>query len=427
MVSMNLKICLYEDKTYRNFFPLTHTRPVYFLRPGIEPIYHKVRRHFKDTELCLGVRDQLTPLLVEKERDIPINIVKRSADQDILFLNGRIRDYGNLAELIPQCRISTRFASDGQTVAVLLKSAEIESLPTIATPTDYGRHIAGMSDELPEADTTATVYNYCWDIMADIGARIRDDFAFLMKSAEAPQAVRVADGARLVGEREIYLGHGVRVNTGAIIDATDGPIYIGDNSQIDSMALLKGPCYIGPNTIVARGVIAGSSIGHTCRVGGEVEESIFHEYVNKHHEGFIGHGLVGAWVNFGALTTNSDLKNNYSVIRVSLDGEQVDTGSIKVGSFIGDHTKFGIGTLLTTGINIGTCCNIFGGTLITDKEVDSFRWGSTGSFVEHDFDKAMDTNKKVMARRNATLSANEVSALQSVFQKAISDDGTIGV
>ena len=210
-----------------------------------------------------------------------------------------------------------------------------------------------------------------------------------------------------------------------MLDETDGPIYIGDNSQVDSLAVIKGPCYIGPNTIVARGVIAGSSIGHTCRVGGEVEESIFHEYVNKHHEGFIGHSLVGAWVNFGALTTNSDLKNNYSVIRVSLEGKQIDTGSIKVGSFIGDHTKFGIGTLLTTGINIGTCSNIFGGMLIADKEVGSFQWGSSGSFVAHDFDKAMDTNKKVMGRRNCALSAHEVSVLQAVSQGGISDDGVM--
>ena len=424
---MNLKICLYEDKTYRNFYPLTLTRPVYLLRPGIEPLYNKVGRHFSDADLCLAVREQMAPLLAEREREMPVNIIKREADQDVLFLNGRIRDYGNLPELIPQCRISTLFTTENGTVALLLKAEEIEAVPAITTPSDYARHVEGKREELPEADTTATLYSYCWDIMADIGARIKEDFSYRMGSAGAPQAVRVADGAYLMNESDIYLGHGVRVNPGAILDASSGPVYIGDNSQIDSLAIVRGPCYIGPNTIVARGVISGSSIGHTCRVGGEVEESIFHEYVNKHHEGFIGHSVVGAWVNFGALTTNSDLKNNYSVIRVTLNGQQVDTGSIKVGSFIGDHTKFGIGTLLTTGINVGTCCNVFGGALISDKEVGSFRWGSSGSFVEHDFDKAMDTNRKVMSRRGATLSPNEVSALQSVFQNAISDDGVIGL
>jgi hypothetical protein len=147
--------------------------------------------------------------------------------------------------------------------------------------------------------------------------------------------------------------------------------------------------------------------------------------VNKYHAGFIGHGYVGSWVNFGAMTTNSDLKNNYGTIRVSVNGEQIDTGSIKVGSLIGDHTKFGIGTLLNTGINIGVSCNIFGGTLITDKEVPSFQWGSTGNYVDYRFDKAIETIRKAAERRNVTLTAQEEALLQAIAEGARSEQGII--
>lgn len=130
-------------------------------------------------------------------------------------------------------------------------------------------------------------------------------------------------------------------------------------------------------------------------------------YVNKHHAGFIGHSYVGQWVNFGAMTTNSDLKNNYSSVRVSLDGRLIDTGQKKIGAFIGDHTKFGIGTLLNTGVNIGVFCNIFGGSLVSDKEVASFSWGSSGSWSEHDFEKALETASRAQARRGCKFSSED--------------------
>jgi UDP-N-acetylglucosamine diphosphorylase/glucosamine-1-phosphate N-acetyltransferase len=203
-------------------------------------------------------------------------------------------------------------------------------------------------------------------------------------------------------------------------------VYIGANTRIEPQAALAGPCYIGPNSVVVAGKIAGSSIGHTCRVGGEVEECIFQAYVNKYHAGFVGHSYVGAWVNFGAMTTNSDLKNNYSNIRVSLGGESIDTGSIKVGSFIGDHTKFGIGTLLTTGIVIGVCSNVFGGGLVTDKEVPSFAWGTTGGYQPYKIEKALETVARTMQRRNIELTSHETALLRAIHTGKPSTAGCLG-
>jgi UDP-N-acetylglucosamine diphosphorylase/glucosamine-1-phosphate N-acetyltransferase len=191
------------------------------------------------------------------------------------------------------------------------------------------------------------------------------------------------------------------VAPGVIIDATEGPVIIERGAIIDPLTYIKGPVYIGPNCRIVGGKIReGCSFGPVCRVGGEVEESILLGYDNKYHEGFLGHAYLGEWVNLGAMTTNSDLKNNYSSISVMVNGNTVDTGRIKVGCFMGDHTKTGIGTLLNTGIVIGFSCNLYGGALFTDKSIKSFSWGTPGDIVEYKLEKAIQTAANSMRRRN---------------------------
>jgi UDP-N-acetylglucosamine diphosphorylase/glucosamine-1-phosphate N-acetyltransferase len=419
---MLLTVCFYEDETYKHFFPLTLLRPVYVLRAGIVPLFRRFERYFSADSVCLVSRDQIAPLLAETFRDHPVNIIKRG-ETDVLFINGRIRSYGDLPELAGQSRLSTIFTSNDEVAAVLFKVESLKAFPEIATQKEFQELYHRESANIPRSKTTATLYSYCWEIMADIEPEITADFEYLKASFPLPRNVKVHEGAFLVNQDNVFLGDGVEIHSGAVIDASNGPVYIGDNIRIEPHAAVVGPCFVGPNSVVLAGKITGSSIGHTCRVGGEVEESVFQAYVNKYHTGFIGHSYVGQWVNFGAMTTNSDLKNNYSSIRLTLNGELIDSGSIKVGSFIGDHTKFGIGTLLNTGINIGVCCNIFGGTLVTDKEVPSFSWGNSEKYERYEFEKALETVRKAAERRNHTLSDREASVLEAIFNDSLTDEG----
>lgn len=144
--------------------------------------------------------------------------------------------------------------------------------------------------------------------------------------------------------------------------------------------------------------------------------SIFLGYSNKYHEGFLGHSYAGEWVNLGALTTNSDLKNNYGNIKVFLNGKNIDTGLVKVGSMIGDHVKTGIGTLLNTGINIGFGSNLFGGGMIKEKFIPSFYWGGVQGFSEYEFGKMIDTAEKVIKRRNKKLTSKEKRLFSILFE-----------
>jgi UDP-N-acetylglucosamine diphosphorylase/glucosamine-1-phosphate N-acetyltransferase len=421
---MAIGICFYEDDKFHQFYPLTYLRPVCTLRAGIVPLFKRIERYFSGASICLAARNQIAPLVAEKHPDFPVNLIKRG-DEGVLFVNGRIRHYGDLPKQVKECKLTTVFKNDVETVAVLFQRDCVTSVPKLATPEEYVRLFQSEGEDILEFETTATLYNHSWEIMADIEAEIIADFDFLRAGIPQPAPGDIDEKAALVNQKDILLDNDVRAGPTAVIAASRGPVYIGANTRIEPQAAVYGPCYIGPNSIVVAGKISASSIGHTCRGGGEVEESIFHEYVNKYHAGFIGHSYVGPWVNFGAMTTNSDLKNNYSNIRVSLNGESIDTGSIKVGSFIGDHTKFGIGTLLNTGINIGVCCNLFGGTLIVDKEVPSFSWGNSERYETYRFEKAVETAQKSAGRRDCRLSEREITVLKAVFDDSQTSDGVL--
>ncbi len=419
---MAFTICFYEDDSLNNFYPLTYLRPVYLLRAGMIELFRRHNPLNDNSRVILTCRESLAQI-VSKNYDFPVNIIKRD-ESHVLFVNGRLKDWGDLASTLKQTNISTQFVtSKGETVAVLFRKELQGSLPPMITPKDFQYLYEKDCDMIPVTTTTASMYNYCWELVADLHEALTSDFECLKENHSVTKEYTISDGAYLVNKDNIILSKGVYLAPGAVIDATDGPVFIGENSKVDSHAAIYGPCFVGQDSRILAGKVSGSSIGPVCRVGGEVEESIFQSYVNKYHDGFIGHSYVGSWVNFGAMTTNSDLKNNYSNIRVSLNGNSIDTGLNKIGSFIGDHTKFGIGTLLNTGINIGVCCNVFGGGLITDKEIPSFKWGGNGSCIDYKFDKAIETAEVVMKRRGIEISEDEKVILEHLSMGITDLDG----
>lgn len=425
MTPMPLTVVIYEDSKVSQFGPVTLLRPAYLLRTGIFPNFQLVKRAFEEASVAFSARDHIAPIVAQHDKEIPVNIISRDdpATTDVLFVNGRLKSLGDLAEQVRKSILPAVYRSNGEAVAVLFKAEMLQSLPKLGTPQDYYNLFEKARAEIADFECSAELYNYPWEIVANITSAVRCDFELLRPQYEQLDRGRAHQMAVLINREDIIVEAGSTIAGGAILDASHGPIYIGANTKVEPQAAIYGPTYIGPNCVVVAGKVEGSSIGHTCRVGGEVEESVFQEYVNKYHAGFIGHSYVGAWVNFGAMTTNSDLKNNYSNIRVTVDGKSLDTGLIKVGSLIGDHTKFGIGTLLNTGINIGVCCNIFGGGLVTDKEVPSFHWGGTGNYVEYRWDKALETMRRSVERRNYTLTPQEERVLHEIADNRTSVEG----
>jgi UDP-N-acetylglucosamine diphosphorylase/glucosamine-1-phosphate N-acetyltransferase len=184
--------------------------------------------------------------------------------------------------------------------------------------------------------------------------------------------------------------------------------------HVRAFTRIAGPAYIGRGTTVLGGSLSTVSIGASCKVRGELEETIILGHTNKAHDGFIGHSYIGRWVNLGALTTNSDLKNNYSSVRVWTPSGEQDTGERKIGCFLGDHVKTAIGTLLNTGTIVGPGANLFG-TNMPPKHVRPFSWG--GGVAVHDLNRFLETARVVMQRRGESLTPGVERLMRALWRE----------
>jgi UDP-N-acetylglucosamine diphosphorylase/glucosamine-1-phosphate N-acetyltransferase len=219
----------------------------------------------------------------------------------------------------------------------------------------------------------------------------------------------------LIGPVEqIAVDRAARVDPFVVFDTTRGPISVDAGAVIQSFTRVEGPCHIGIGAQLFRAHIrGGTTIGPACRIGGEVEASILHGYVNKYHEGFLGHSYLCPWVNLGALSTSSDLKNDYSTVRVPLAGKMVDTEMVKVGCFIGDHTKTGLGSLFNTGSSIGVMCMILPGGELLPRHVPSFTAVWHGELADRmPLERSLAAARIAMQRRGVELTDSQERLLR---------------
>lgn len=223
------------------------------------------------------------------------------------------------------------------------------------------------------------------------------------------------DGIHRIGDGVVSLAPSAEIEAGVHVDVRGGPIRLEAGARVEGPARLTGPLWIGPESTVLGGSVGNASIGHRCLVRGEVTHAVLLGFVNKAHDGHMGHVLLGRWVNLGAFTTNSDLKNNYKSVRVWTPDGDVDTGEIKVGAFLGDHVKTGIGTLLNTGTVVGAGSNVYGGEM-PPTAVPPFSWGAGAELGEHRLEDFLATAHRVMARREQTLTPGVEQVLRTAWQ-----------
>ena len=238
-----------------------------------------------------------------------------------------------------------------------------------------------------------------WDLVARNGAHIERDFA---EAGIAEVTNRHLTAMALVGpSNRLRIHDTARIDPYTVFDTTNGPITLGPNVWVQPFTRIEGPCSIAADTQLFRANFRGCvTIGPNSRIGGEVEATIVHGHSNKYHEGFLGHAYVGEWVNLGAITSNSDLRNDYGEVSVPLQGDPIPTGQAKVGCFIGDHTRTGMGSMLNTGTAIGVMCNVLPAGILLPKHVPSFTAVLYGR-VEPGFtlEKVFETARTVMGRR----------------------------
>lgn len=237
-----------------------------------------------------------------------------------------------------------------------------------------------------------------WDLIKNLKEDLEEDLKALgsgIKGEVHPTAV-------IHNPDQVLIEKGAKLDAQAVLDARQGPIFIGEGTVVHPHALLRGPL----------------SIGRHCRVAGEVVHSVFLDYVNKGHYGFIGHSYVCSWVNLGAGTTNSNLKNNYGGVKVQVEGKPVDSGETFLGCFIGDHSKTAIGALIYTGCVIGVAANLFGQPFYK-KFVPSFSWG--GGKVAAKIEEVIETARAAMKRRGVEITAQDINLLKETYKQTASE------
>ena len=407
---MRLILLDISDEARSNFYPLALSRPLWELRCGFASLGEKLIARTGISDVACFVPDYMADSYRTKTA-YPVNDLSVLAGDDLLVVNPRVKAEGFDVPLGGPSEVGL----DKQNNVLYARIAK-DDLPRLPT-NDIGRFIAATREKLPNVSSNLPTWRYIWDLILANSEQITADFAAAGRNGiegtvEQPSAIRG-------GKKDIYIASGVTVHPMVVIDAENGPVYIDRDAQIQPFSRIEGPCYIGKNSILLGAKChEGNSIGPVCRIGGEMEESIIQGYSNKYHDGFLGHAYVGEWVNLGALTANSDLKNDYSSVSVILDGRRpINTGSTKVGSLIGDHAKTSIGTLLNTGSYVGAMTVIMATGKPLPKFIPSFAWFLEG-VVTKGFGKGKlyETAKTAMSRRNCQWSQPEQGMWDAVFE-----------
>ncbi|MGA2622812.1 MAG: GlmU family protein [Bacteroidota bacterium] len=412
-----MHICIFEDSHAKNFHPLTHLRPVYDLHCGTLSLRSRIEQFVPARRIVYHARPFLAGYIQEQRPSRPVNDFP---EDDTWFINGRLLMNQSVKKVIQHIRSEEKIFLAGNEVA--LACVRREHIRQITQPlrTEFlHRHVF---ESFPAEQLDCSLIQYPWELVAHNAAEIESDFRMSVKISRRKSAFgMVYKGAHLLNRKNISIGAESVVMPGAVLNAEKGPIIIGDCVTVMPNSFLEGPLYIGDHSLIKAGakIYHGTSIGPHCKVGGEVENSIVQSYSNKQHEGFLGHSYLGSWINIGADTNNSDLKNTYGSVKVVVNGKTVDTGMQFVGLTMGDHSKTGINMMFDTGTVVGISSNLYGAGL-PPKFVPSFSWGSPGSLSVFELEKSLEIARRMMARRDVRMSSAYETMMRHAF--AATDD-----
>ncbi len=399
-----------------NFYPLALSHPIWELRCGFSSLGKKLIDKVGANDVAYFVADYMADSYRAKAESAgsPVNDSSILNGDDLFIVDPRLKAESFDVAATPD-KIGSEVGLDEQGSLLYARIAKDDLVEF--SKDNINTFIAEAKAKLPNVRSALPTWQYIWDLILNNAEQITLDFAAagqygIEGTLEQPNAIRGS-------KKDVYIAPGAMVHPMVVIDAEHGPVYIDEDAEIHPFTRIEGPCYIGKKTtLFGAKCREGNSIGPFCRVGGEVEESIIQGYSNKYHDGFLGHAYVGEWVNLGAFTTNSDLKNDYSTVSVILDGRRaIDTGSVKVGSLIGDHVKTSIGTLFNTGSYVGPMALIMATGKPLPKFITSFAWFIEG-VVTKGFGKGKlyEMAKMAMSRRDCQWTKTEQTMWDAVFE-----------
>lgn len=380
---------LFDGNVRNQLLPFTFTRPVADIRVGILTIREKWEHllGFTTTTVTEDYLSEKYPFL-ELEKNI--------------FINASFLPSENLANIV-------KGLAENQ--AVFFEEEPIAFFTTEGQEVDFENF-----DIIPYSYKDILRIEHIWDIFSKNGEAINRDFEMLTKGRKSQP---IPEGVWIKNPQNIFIEEGAKIEF-CTLNASEGPVYIGKDTEIMEGALVRGPFALCEHATLKMGakIYANTTVGPHSKVGGEVNNSVIFGYSNKGHDGFLGNSVLGEWCNLGADTNNSNLKNNYAEVR--LWNYQTEgfarTGLQFCGLMMGDHSKCGINTMFNTGTVVGVSANIFGSGFPRNF-VPSFSWGGSGGFTTYKTDKAFEVAKVVMGRRNIEFSEMDAKILEHVFEE----------
>ena len=389
-----MNIIIFEDYNIDNLSPFSINHSSFELKCGIYSNLERIINSFNAKNYYLIVRDELKDLIQEK---FPRYIVNPKKIPEGLYLNGACIWNKNDVSKITN---GYAFSSSGNLVSFISDvSINYDDIHDVIEKTSK-----------VTSDIDIDYISYLWDCIEFLDKYLELD----KKTFEREDIGFLSSSVIKINSDNIYLSTDSNIQSGSILDASNGPIIINKDVIIEAGSIIKGPIFIDEGSIINNGTKLKGKIliGPHCKIGGEITESIFYGYSNKQHDGFLGNSFIGEWVNLGANTNNSNLKNNYSKIKFNFPDRIIDTEKLFLGVMIGDFSRTGISTMINTGTYIGLGSNIFGSGF-QNKYIPSFNWGSNDVV---DFNKLLQTIKIMKSRRSKTLSDLEIIFLKNLHK-----------
>jgi UDP-N-acetylglucosamine diphosphorylase/glucosamine-1-phosphate N-acetyltransferase len=391
---MPVKIIFTEEFCQpENLYPFTLTRQIQDIRVGILTIREKWER-------ILGVTSYDRLEDDYKDLDRSIRLEKINEDDTCFMIHGNILPTPKLIKALKKLKNGEFISANGNTGIIFrFSKKEIEEPNKIK-----------VSKSITIRDKIKSI-QFPWDIFQLNDHAIRDDFNLL---TEKRKSQKISKTNKIIKGGNIFIEKGAEVEH-CILNASQGPIYIGKNSLVMEGSVIRGPFACGESAIIKMSsrIYGATSIGSHCIVGGEIKNSVFFAYSNKAHDGYIGDSVIGEWCNLGAGTSNSNIKNNASIVKVWTPKGEMDAGQ-KCGVFMGDYSKTSINTSINTGTVMGVCSNVFE-TGLTPKYIPNFSWGSDG-LRRYELQKALadiDSWKKL---KGESITENEKTILTYIFK-----------
>ncbi|MEM1534295.1 MAG: putative sugar nucleotidyl transferase [Nitrososphaerota archaeon] len=398
-----MNLIVFEDEAWRNFKQLAYLRPVYRLLTARGIIIKNILKVFNNASLYTYARDYLSRVELERDPTAKFN-TRPEESEDVLVINGLVRR-PELVALLAEKTGNREFIllAKGRFLAARLRGAKIEGVERPSEILERLASMVGVSETL-EAPADS-IYQYPWELLDET-----QPMTPMVK--ETPQLdLHVA----VLGDpAKMHIPASCEIEPFTVIDTRRGPVILGEGVRIESGTKLIGPCVIGDNSIVYGGRVGPHLYtGPVCRVSAEIENTIMFGYSNKHHYGYIGHSIIGEWVNIAAGTTTSNLKTTYGEIKVMLDGETMHTGRQFLGAVIGDHVRTMIDTSIMTGKIMGPF-NILSG--VVAKNVPPFTGiNFAREMYELELESELRVVERMMKRRNMTPSENYLELIRHLY------------